>query len=92
MNELKGNTCEHGTEVGAAGCQHHLVSRHLYISRHQQNVTQHFLTGITRDKTDFPNHHTEDFQMVVSAPSCGGKPPPNRSEKLNLYAHTLSGG
>lgn len=33
------STCEHGTEVGAAGCQDHPVSWHFDTPRHQLDVT-----------------------------------------------------
>lgn len=38
------HTCEHRTEVGAAGCQDHTVGFYLDIFRHNHHVTQQLLT------------------------------------------------
>lgn len=38
------HTCEHCTEVGAAGCQDHTVSFYLDIFCHNHHITQQLLT------------------------------------------------
>lgn len=51
LSGVTSSTCKHGTEIRAAGCQHHPVSFHLHGLGHNHHIAQEPLAGETPEKT-----------------------------------------
>lgn len=63
------HTCEHRTEVGAAGCQDHTVGFYFDIFRHNHHVTQQLFT-VKHQWGDSMGHSTNAHPQPYKDISC----------------------